>query len=637
MAGKARALIRNGLLVGVGLLTLAALAAHAWVNARAAADFRALGVPPFACGWQAGQLWVTGVLPGAGRELKPGDRIVRIEGAPVDGIPRDQYPLFWRVNGRPLRRGQALSLTVIREGRPLEATVRLAGISSDQARELTRVRAMLLPKQIAGGCLWLLGILVLFRRRDAVTRVFFLWCMALALYTASSAIAAPLWDSYPAALIELFRSGFIAGWFFAPALFGHFCCVYARAAPRRPRLPALFYAMPLAALAGTRFLSGGSVLAGAGGRLVWWGLAASWLATLALGLAILLRARRQTADPVRRWQIQWVFAGSLAYTLVLCHAFVTALAGWDADPTSFWAWLPHALLLVTPLSFADAILRHRLLDLDVVIRRSLVYALLTPCMGGAFIVLQQLVSAALQAQTGATSLPAQTLAAMVVAALFGPTERRIARIVEAVFNRQKLWRLEQLHRLSQEIPLIDDAARLGQVVVERAVELFGVESGALHWLDHASGEYRLLHGSGLSGIARAVGFRKEDGLPVWLTIDRSPLELAAPEREVGYRRLDADEKGRLAALGAGLCVPLCAGGQLAGFLTLGRRRDHDLYSAEEKEGLLAVAGLAAAALRQAELQRRLRELERERRARRRWGHSRAGGSATRSRSEAGLR
>lgn len=614
MGRQWRGLLRNGLLAAAGLAALAALIAHAWVNARAAADYRALGVPPFESRWQAGQLWVSAVLPGPDLEsgLRPGDRIVGFAGAPLEGRRQCQYPLLWRVEGRPLRRGQRLSLTIVREGLPREAIVRLGGISPAQAREATRIQAMMLPKQIAGFCLWLLGVLVLFRRRDAVTSVFFLWCMALALYTASSAIAVSLWDSYPPGLISLFRTGFTIGWFFAPALFGHFCCVYA-AAPaklwRRRLLPGLFYLMPVTALLATHVLSPGGV-AGMAGRLLWWGLAASWLGTLALGLLILLRARRWTTDPLRRKQIQFVFAGSLAYALVFLHAFISAVAGWDVDPTTVWAWLPHVLLLVTPMTFAYAILRHRLLDLDVVIRRSLVYTLLTLSMGGVFIVLQQLIGALLQASAGATGLPAQTVSAIVVAALFGPTERWIGRLVEAVFNRRKLWRLQQLQRLSQEISFIDDAARLKQVVVERVAEVFAVESAALHWLDAASGEYRLAHQLGLAALRRAGCFRKGDGLAVWLAMDHLPLELAALPRDDNYRRLDAGEKGRLAALGAALCVPLSAGGQLAGFLTLGPRRDHDLYCAQEKAALLAVGSLSAASLRQAEIEQRLRELER---------------------------
>jgi hypothetical protein len=603
---------------------LAGLVAHAWVNARAAADFRALGVPPFDCRWPAGQLWVSAVIAGSvdGIGLRPGDRIVRIAGVPVDGSPRYGHYMLWRVNGRPLRRGQTLSLTIVREWQPQEAIVRLSGITPAQAREVTRIQAMMLPKQVAGFCLWLLGVLVLLRRRDAVTRVFFLWCMALALYTASSAIAAALWDSYPPGLIGLFQTGFTCGWFFAPALFGHFCRVYAGPQPRPGRrrrlLPALFYLMPLTALLATRGLSLGGAIAGTGGRLLWWGLAASWLGTLALGLVMLLRAGYppqvggRTTDPLRRKQIQFVFAGSLAYVLVFLHAFITALAGWDVNPTTVWAWLPHVLLLATPLAFAYAILRHRLLDLDVVVRRSLVYTLLTICMGGVFIVLQQLAGTALRANTSATGLPAQTFAAIVVAALFGPTERWIGRLVEAVFNRRKLWRLQQLHRLSQEISFIADAARLEQVLVERVVEVLAVERATLYWLDAASGEYRLVQESGLTGMRRAICFRKCDGLAVWLAIDRVPLEFAALQRDDNYRRLDAGEKERLATLGAALCVPLSAGGQLAGFLTLGPRRDHDLYGAEEKEALLALGGLAAAALRQAEMERRLRELARER-------------------------
>src|SRR5438552_10425369 len=70
-------------------IAIAALGSHAWVNARAAADYRAAGVPPFESRWQAGLLIVSGVPPGPTREagLAPGDQIVRIGGAPVDDCP----------------------------------------------------------------------------------------------------------------------------------------------------------------------------------------------------------------------------------------------------------------------------------------------------------------------------------------------------------------------------------------------------------------------------------------------------------------------------------------------------------------------------------------------------------------------
>lgn len=634
MVANYRSLLRHAALVLAGLATLAALIAHAAVNARAAGDYRALGVLPFEYRWQAGQLWIDAVPPDLARDsgLQPADRILRIEGEPVGDSLQPGHLCFWRAlpqaglrssDGHPLssrgpakpgpllRRGQKLALTVLQNGLIRELAVPLGGISPSQAHQVTRIQAMMLPKQLAGFCLWLLGALVLLRRRDRITRLFFLWCMALALYTASSAVAVFLWDSYPRGLIALFRTGFTAGWFFAPALFGHFCRVYATEPTSGRRLRAwFFYAAPLAALLGIGFLP--PAWTASLGRLLWLGLATSWLATLAAGLATLFRARARSHDPIRRKQIRIVLTGSLAYVLVFLHGFVAALAGWDADPATVWAWLPHVLLLLTPAALAYAILRHRLMDLDVLIRRSLVLTLLTIFMGGLFVVLQQLAGALLQAKAGATSLPAQTIAAMLVAALFGPAERHIVRFVEALFNRRELWRFQQLQRLGREIQLIDDPSHLEAELVARVLELFEAEHAALFRLDPEWGEYRPVCEQGRPATAGMSCFHPCGSLAVWLNRDRRPLDLDALQRDDRYRRLDPTEQARLAALGVSLCVPLCAGGRLAGFLTLGPRSDHDQYSREEKEALLALGSLAAAALRQAELERRVRELERER-------------------------
>src|SRR5207249_3985681 len=135
---------------------------------------------PFALRSEAGQLRTSDVSPDLARDsgLQSGDRILRIAAEPVGDSLRRGHALLWRDEGGALRRGQRLSLTVLQNGLLREVSVPLRGISAAQARALTRVQAMMLPKQAAGFCLWLLGVLVLFRRRDAVTRIFFLWCMA---------------------------------------------------------------------------------------------------------------------------------------------------------------------------------------------------------------------------------------------------------------------------------------------------------------------------------------------------------------------------------------------------------------------------------------------------------------------------
>jgi hypothetical protein len=438
--------------------------------------------------------------------------------------------------------------------------------------------------------------------------------MALALYTARSATAALLWDCYPPALIRLFQSGFMIGWFLAPALFGHFCRIFVGPRPSAGSLlrrPGLFYVMPMVALVVLHVPAFAGVAMGSARWLLWYALAASWLGTLAMGLTTLVRARSRVKDLVRRRQLEFVLAGSLAYALVVLHAFETVRRGWDLQPSAPWAWLPHLLLFVTPLAFAYAILRHRLLDLDVVVRRSLVYALLTLSMAGVFVALQHLASTMLELKTGASSLPAQTLAALVVAALFAPTERRIKQGVETLFNRRQIQRLDGLRRLGREVNFWEEGEGLERSLLQRLVDVLEIERAALFWLDREHGEYRLLAETGPDGMANgSPSFPRDGALAVWLEAESVPLHFAGLPQDLVSRRLDAEEHRRLAELDTALAVPLAVRGQLLGFLLLGACRDHDLYSPEVQETLLAIGSLAAAALEHIALTRCVRDLER---------------------------
>ena len=153
-------------------------------------------------------------------------------------------------------------------------------------------------------------------------------------------------------------------------------------------------------------------------------LAVGWIAGIAgivLGtVSMLPRLRR--ARGIEWQQLKWI-AGAAA---------LFAAAVLTADPI-FGDVLGQIIVLGAfcsiPIAAGIAILRHRLYDIDLIIRRTLVYGSLTLVLGAAYVGCVLALQALLSPFT-ANNGPAVAVSTLAVAALFGPVRRRTQGVVD---------------------------------------------------------------------------------------------------------------------------------------------------------------------------------------------------------------
>ena len=179
-------------------------------------------------------------------------------------------------------------------------------------------------------------------------------------------------------------------------------------------------------------------------------------------ISLVVRWRR--SHGTERLQLKVFAYGALMGVLLILFGNTFAPASWDAAVGSL-VWTIGPLCL--PVSAGIAILRHRLYDIDVVVNRTLVYALLTSVLallyGGSVVALQALI-----APFAAESDLAIAGSTLVVAALFRPVRTRVQRFIDHRFYRRKFNAQQTVEEfnshLRDEVDLSAVTDRLTRVV-----------------------------------------------------------------------------------------------------------------------------------------------------------------------------
>src|SRR5262245_41972093 len=432
----------------------------------------------------------------------------------------------------------------------------------------------------------------------ALARIGGLWSLPLALHLF-------LVFPHPSPLLRRWPS--LTRWLYAPLLF--ILPLFGVG-----RLPAQ-WAKPIFDWPPLRWLSGHGLL-----QLAFLSVLAYLFAAL-----VCLWLSYRTADVSGRRRLRVVTWGSLLGFGSLFLVVVMEFAGAQESHKTIWDWLQSSTIFVlplVPLSFAYAIVRHRVIPISLMIRRSVRYLLVSR----GSVLLEGLIVALII--TSSLSLlfkylrPSGLTVGLVSAAtgivawqiLRRLHQRFLAPIIDRMFFRQAYDAQQILTELTQSLRSTTDIPHLLEMVANKVQSALQTESVTIFLRDELTGDYRNAYACEYSAAeGRALNRERTDQIPhnaatlAQITATGYPLELDGikPEFDLaatnGVSQLTEEERQTLRGTKSVLLLPLKSKDALPGVLALGSRLGDLPFSGEDKRLLQSVAASASLALENAQL------------------------------------
>jgi two-component system, NtrC family, sensor kinase len=309
-----------------------------------------------------------------------------------------------------------------------------------------------------------------------------------------------------------------------------------------------------------------------------------------LSAVVFVNSYRRASSGILRQQLKWVTGGALAGILPFLFLYVVPyFLGVVPRP---WMNFSTISLVLIPLCFGYAIIRYRLMDVDIIFKRGLAY---TAASGGVVAVYIALV-ALIGALFHTSGMMGGVVAIVVAAFLFQPFRDWIQARLDRFFYRD---RLDYRRTLIEFGRTLTSEVRLDPMLVsvmDRISQALLVDRLAIFIEDEAHpGAYRL---------TRSVGVRYAGPLDLsFLDTDKKPFE----HRVLFYESARAARESALSVrqtleqLDLNYFIPCQIRDHAVAVLGVGKTVDGDFLSSEDVELLFTIAGYLAIALDNAQL------------------------------------
>jgi sigma-B regulation protein RsbU (phosphoserine phosphatase) len=325
-----------------------------------------------------------------------------------------------------------------------------------------------------------------------------------------------------------------------------------------------------------------------------------WGIYFSFGLLRLNHVYRKETNRRRRLQMRIL---QLGITLGIIPPFLRILSPYLGLPF-FIVTYSTPLMGLIPISFAYAVVRHRLLDVEFMVKKSFVYALLTGLIVTFYFMMIHIFGQFLQDITKLSGTFIIIISALFVAIVITPVRERLQRIVDRALYRQSYDYRETLKQFAKALNKLIEPDILMDMVLQKICETMKIEQGFFLIGDGGLQNYTLLKGY------PALSTKPIAPLPCSSSLCQTMKKMKETVLISEFEINDKATNILLEYTDSIVAVPLLNQEQLSGFLLLGRKKSETLYSAEDFELLSTLADRVGVSLENGKLHQALTEQER---------------------------
>ncbi|HEY3968913.1 MAG TPA: sigma 54-interacting transcriptional regulator [Planctomycetaceae bacterium] len=325
------------------------------------------------------------------------------------------------------------------------------------------------------------------------------------------------------------------------------------------------------------------------GISIYLGIAATYFVATLVALAASFFTTR---NAVLHNQVKWILWASVFAMLPVGYSL--SLAYFEEGKFSLGAASVPMFVasFLFMLAYAIGIVRYKLMLVDEILSRGMVYYMLNLAVTVGFSLAIAGASLAAMYQHNQVARHAAVVVVLVVVAvlLLNWSRDRVQRLIDRKFFREKFQLDRALQRMNQAAGSMGDPNALAQRMLASCRDLLGVDRAALYLRDASAGVFRLIAADGMphapfaiSSDAELLGLMHEDG-----NVQRFESEAEQTQSQQLLHELDVE-----------LVHALEVDGQLAGALFLGTKHNGDRYTAEDLALLTTLGQITSVALQSA--------------------------------------